>query len=238
MNIFKNNVIISFFIIFTVIVFFNGSNKAFAGDIDNHKLIGFSKDGRYAAYSVYGVHDGSGFPYHKIRFVDIKRNVFVGSKIYIVMDNDIDNDPDPKIEAMRKAAYDLKRFGIIKGNTGEKVYTSNTRGNFSKIHTASFTATNINGKSYSYKLVLKEIPTGIKSEYMKEMEFYGYKISVSRSGWSKTLENISGKNSHNIGYSLETIHSYKGGIIVFYKSFSPGWEGGNETVMVTAAALN
>lgn len=238
MKIFKNNTIIRFFIIFTVILFFNNQHKAFAGDIDNFELIGFSKDGRYAAYSIYGVQDGSGFPYHKIRFVDIKKNIFVGSNISVLMDNDIDNDPDPKIMAMKKAAYDLKEFGIIKGNTGEKVYTSNERYDFSEIHTASFQATNTDGKSYSYEFVLEEIPTGIKSEYMEEMEFYGYKIYISRDKWLKTLENISGEESSYFGYQIVAIYTFKGGIIAFYKALSPGWEGNNETIMVTAAALH
>jgi predicted secreted protein len=47
------------------------------GDYDMLDVIGFSPDGRYMAFEVYGFHDGLGNPYSAIRILDIPKNRYV-----------------------------------------------------------------------------------------------------------------------------------------------------------------
>jgi len=46
-------------------------------ELAQFNLIGFSADGRYLAWEEYGIQDGSGFPYCRVRIVDVVTNAVI-----------------------------------------------------------------------------------------------------------------------------------------------------------------
>lgn len=46
------------------------ATAAYAGDMANFQMIGFSPEGDYFAFEQYGIHDGSGFPYSDIFIIE------------------------------------------------------------------------------------------------------------------------------------------------------------------------
>lgn len=50
------------------------SSPIFAGDTAQFEFLGFSPDGRYAAFEMEGVQDGSGFPYAEFYVLNVEKN--------------------------------------------------------------------------------------------------------------------------------------------------------------------
>ena len=77
------------------------SSPSRAGDMAERDIIGFSKDGRYFAFELYGVQDGSGFPYADMYFIDTVEDAWVPGTPFRVR---IDNEETPLAEARRQVA--------------------------------------------------------------------------------------------------------------------------------------
>ncbi|MHA1560109.1 MAG: DUF2259 domain-containing protein, partial [Alphaproteobacteria bacterium] len=74
---------------------------AAAGDYADRLIIGFSPDGTYFAFEVYGIQDGSGFPYSSIYVIKTASDTWVeGTPVHIRLDDDT-----ATLEAARNAAY-------------------------------------------------------------------------------------------------------------------------------------
>lgn len=94
---------------------------ALAADQSTLAFLGFSKDGKYAAYEQYGVQDGSGFPYSEIVVLSVPQ-----SKTVISVKKVIQTESSGVKEARSQAAKAavLGRYGIQIKNLGRTVYAS------------------------------------------------------------------------------------------------------------------
>ena len=68
-----------------------------AGDKAQFLSLGFSPDGKYFAFSQYGIQDGSGFPYADIYIVNVEKNTYVAGGVY---KNKFDSIVDPRTEGL------------------------------------------------------------------------------------------------------------------------------------------
>ncbi len=63
--------------------------SAFAGDVAQLQILGFSKDGGIFAFEEYGVQDGSGFPYANRYYIDTAADTFVkGTPVRVRLDDE------------------------------------------------------------------------------------------------------------------------------------------------------
>ncbi|MEZ5668817.1 MAG: DUF2259 domain-containing protein [Alphaproteobacteria bacterium] len=86
-----------------------GAGVAQAGDRAEAAVIGFSADGRYAAYEQYGVQDGSGYPYAQIHILDVAAGGPVQGAPFGVMLTEEDL-PEPQLydEGLATARADVR----------------------------------------------------------------------------------------------------------------------------------
>lgn len=103
------------------------AGTAQAGDLAQADVIGFSPDGRYAAFQEYGQWDQSDVVYANIFIIDVAANAPVeGAPIRVQLDLEtmptLHDLADPVGEARAQALEDagplLGRYGIVDGNTG------------------------------------------------------------------------------------------------------------------------
>jgi hypothetical protein len=88
-----------------------------AGERLRHSILGFSKDGRYFAFSRSGFHDGSGAPFCELVIADLERGGLAGKPTEHT-EQDADNRRDPCRRATEKAKADLEKLGIVPGIAG------------------------------------------------------------------------------------------------------------------------
>lgn len=97
------------------------ATSAFAADQSTLQFLGFSKDGKYAAYEQYGIHDGSGFPFSEIVVLNVPQN-----KTVLTVNKSLQQDgagvKDARSQALKAA--NLNKYGILKTNLGRSVYAN------------------------------------------------------------------------------------------------------------------
>ncbi len=104
------------------------SSVAFAGDYAHFHFIGFSNGGKYLAFEEYGINDDvdDSSPYSAIYIVNVDENNFaippfkLNLEVYDERDWD-ESETAVRAKNKRRAKKQLKRFGIIDGNTGLQV---------------------------------------------------------------------------------------------------------------------
>lgn len=97
------------------------TSLALAADQSTLAFLGFSKDGKYAAYEQYGVQDGSGFPYSEIVVLNVSQSKTVIS-VKKVIQTENSGVKEARAQAVKAAA--LGRYGIQIKNLGRTVYAS------------------------------------------------------------------------------------------------------------------
>ena len=112
----------------TILILAAFSSITLAGDYAHFHFIGFSNGGKYLAFEEYGINDDvdDNSPYSVIYIVNVDENSFVVSPLKLKLEVYNDRDWDESETAVRaknkrQAKKQLKRFGIIDGNTGLQV---------------------------------------------------------------------------------------------------------------------
>jgi predicted secreted protein len=110
---------IAFAILISAII----SSAAFAGDYAHFHFIGFSKDGKYLAFEEYGINDDidDASAYSSIYIVNVEKNRFAVSPLKANGISEKEDEDSVRNRNKRRAAKQLKRFGIVDGNTGLQV---------------------------------------------------------------------------------------------------------------------
>ncbi|GEM45074.1 DUF2259 domain-containing protein [Deinococcus cellulosilyticus] len=102
-------------------IFLLTAGSAFAADQSTLQFLGFSKDGKYAAYEQYGIHDGSGFPFSEIVVLNVPQN-----KAILTVKKSLQEDgaevKDARSQALKAAT--LNKYGILKTRLGRSVYAN------------------------------------------------------------------------------------------------------------------
>lgn len=84
-----------------------------AGDIAEHRILGFSPDGSVFAFEEFGVQDGSGFPYANIYVVDTNTDSWVpGSPVRLRIDEETAPLSMARAQARQQAAPILEQFAV------------------------------------------------------------------------------------------------------------------------------
>lgn len=112
-------------IMLAVILLIGVSGAAAAGSIYTVDLIGFSEDGRYAAFTTSSILDFSGFEEITLYLLDVPANDYARAPDTTVFGDD--EDTSEAIQAERVAMRErheaaLRDFAIIPGNTGVQVF--------------------------------------------------------------------------------------------------------------------
>ncbi len=90
-----------------------GAAAAQAGDIAEHRILGFTPDGAVFAFEEFGVQDGSGFPYSNIYVVDTGADSWLpGTPFRVRLDDETKPLAEARAEARRQAAPLLGKIGL------------------------------------------------------------------------------------------------------------------------------
>jgi predicted secreted protein len=113
---------------FTILILAAFSSVTLAGDYAHFHFIGFSNGGKYLAFEEYGINDDvdDASPYAAIYIVNVDENIFATAPIKTNLDVYPQADWDEyetkvRDKNRRKANKQLRRFGIVDGNTGLQV---------------------------------------------------------------------------------------------------------------------
>lgn len=88
---------------------------ASASDASLKRVMGFSPDGKYFAYEQYGYHDGSGFPYAEIYFINTVNNSWVpdAPPIRVLIKDEKASITQARDIAIRKATPFVKKLKTL-----------------------------------------------------------------------------------------------------------------------------
>jgi predicted secreted protein len=106
----------------------SGVTTVFGGDWAEMRFIGFSENGEYMAFEEYGEWDvHSGGTYATTYFIDVADNAYAIAPVAFDYSDNDDQKAGENSESARSARYregveaGIKRFGIVRGNTGKLV---------------------------------------------------------------------------------------------------------------------
>lgn len=195
---------------------------AFGGDRSEFELIGFSGNGRFAAFERFGVTDGGGFPYCEIFIVDVAANDYVVAPIKILDQGNEFGEDISDLETVRSrvsnlAASSLSDYGIVKGNRGIDVLARGT---------GSAPTVPFQYDEKSYTLELKQIETEQECWPAGLARFF--ELSLTGPSQSVMLQKDSAVPKSRecpYTYSIVGIWCYKTSIAVFIQYETPGFEG-------------
>jgi predicted secreted protein len=252
-NTMKNIRTLSLFFAFCFSAF--APSFVFAGDYAQLNFIGFSADGKFLAFEEFGSHDGSGYPYSNIYFVDVAKNSYAAAPIrQEVDDKNIDDDaiPEEKViraKAKKAAAPILKRLKIVAGNTGNLVVArlltdfganKSSSGDEKKNQTIEFTDEVVTNVYLNiFELSLKTSEVKIKECDYNSEPVLKFELSLSDRNLESTKilqKDLTLPRSRNCPYtySIQNVYLYGDKIAVFINVYSVGFEGPDMRYMVVS----
>ena len=225
--------------------------KASAGDYANLKFIGFSRDGKYLAFTQYGTGDASGYPFASVYLVDVEQNKFVSKPFEISIENEKSTEEAAIRKAEALAARKMRALKIERGNTGTLVLAHlmtdwtyeewRSRGEDDEqiIKFNDYLNPNSPNNYEYYQLTLKPVPvkTGCSdyyTHYMMELTL-DHINQGEKDMEAQILQKdaaLPASRGCPQGYRIESVYSYKGKIAVFINVFTQGWEGPDMRYMI------
>lgn len=215
----KKTVIISLMILLTVPILSAHDNSEF-------DFLGFSEDGKYCAFEVYGEGDLSPSSFSYIYLVNVEKNLYAENPFIIIQD-------DPGIPGLwqtremnlQKALPVLKKYGINTSCKGTLVF-------FNPRINGPVTSQNWSIFDDAYLLELQEIPL---NEFYKMFEldlYYGGEKRVLQ----KDTALLSNRDTA-AGYHLLCAWYYYGSIAVIIEYLEDGFEGYNRRQMIVTGKI-
>jgi predicted secreted protein len=182
-------------------------------------FIGFSTDGKYLAFEIFGARKGSGAPFSEFYFLDVPINDWVYSPVkHLGPEGDV-----PIIAARREAAgnaYDkLEGLGIQSGNQGVQVAAANIS------DAPAVKQTGFSVSSGSYTLSLEETQVPCKDDIDGELfPFYMMALKVTNTDENKTVvlqkdSKLPGSRGCPLGYSIHSAFVYKEVYLAVFLSY-------------------
>jgi predicted secreted protein len=181
-------------------------------------VIGFSKDGAFFAFERAGTHDGSGFPFSEIFILNVCKNEYATKPIRF--DNEAEDATEESTSALnlKQAKSFLDKFGIVKGNSGLKVFSASADVKSS----AQFQY-----RDEKMKLVLEQTPTQTEN-CMPDLETRKMTLSLSYKGAIQVLQKdkqLPKSRACAFSYTIREVYCYSSTIVVLIDYQSPGYEG-------------
>jgi predicted secreted protein len=249
-------IIKTYLLLLAFFAFFILPVNIFAGDYATLNFIGFSNDGKYLAFEEYGTHDGSGFPYANIYFINVEKNSYAAapvkkrfddSSMKVFDESKIPGEDVMRSQAKKAAAANLKKFKIVQGNTGEMVVArlltdlnvgSTGQNNESPDQVIEFT--DYRGSSYyerEYALLLKTSEIKTKDcEYSSDAVLkLDLTLKDTKAETETILQNdktLPESRGCPLSYSIQNVYVHENKIAVFLNIFTMGFEGPDMRYMV------
>lgn len=218
--------------------------EAVAGDASDLSIIGWSPDGRFMAYELYGVQDGSGFPYSEVYIVDVPANDFVGSAFKMQAseaDDDIPELDDLRRQNLAAAHARIRELNIQTTDKGKLlVYHPltdvTTDGYRVRFATGPDALQPVPG--YAYELLLDERETGDTCyEFRSKM----LTLTLANDKQRKVLQHdkrLPRSRGCVFKYRIERVIVHGEQLAVFLHAFLPGFEGPNVRHLVVTGTLD
>lgn len=196
----------------------------------NYQFYGFSKDSKYCAFETYGYHDGSGFPYSNIYFIDTAKNKYATKPIRLCDSKGTYADVKKVREAnLKKASKYFTKYNIKKNDMGKLIFT-----NSKDKHNVSF---KIGSKQYKLNLTEKNLDNK-ETTFINEKGFE-LRLSTPNKGL-KVLQKDSylpKSRAEAMGYNILSAY-YKGNkLVVFLEYEEYGFEGSDFSQMIVTGTL-
>ncbi len=217
------------FLISVFLLSFPGA--AFAGDTPNRSVFGFSEDGRYAAFEMSGVADGSGFPYLYFGVYDCEKHEWAETPFYTIIEIMEDREYEMGVDLVYERTTEeresiMSRYNIAPFQKGMPVME---RGPYSPAITALGVA--VNGEDVLFRIAET---VGTKTFY----DMYtpsGVLITLDKGNGPLSL--LERKPAEEIGafawdYSIESAVVFQNTIVITVSNKSPGFEGPNTDFMI------
>ena len=216
-----------------------------AGDHPILDFHGFSYEGDYCAFELFGYEDGTGDPFSEIYIINVDKNSYQTRPI-VTFDYDYDKDEhfrllSARMDNLRKAAPFFTRYGI---DTTEKglllfrypdYYEDKTVMDRIDFFRSTFL---LNNKRYT--LTLTEIDTGEGAIY-----HYGnnkmFQLVLSDGERKIILQNdkkLPERRKEAKAYRLDCAYYYNGRIVVFIEYEIPGFEENSTPKMAVTGKIN
>jgi len=230
------------------------SITALPGDYAHFHFIGFSRDARYLAFEEFGITDYEGQAYSSIYVIDTEKNLFaaspfrtVGKRHRSMEDEEKFSEPVRK-ETRQKANAQLKRFGIVDGNTGVQVaahlineYSNGDQNKSSEGLPLKVAFTKRGNPLYRegyWEIELKEVATGEEKYGEKLMSF---EMTIKNENNDMRVVQRAGKvpkdRGDATGYAIQEVFLYHNRLAIFVGVFSRGWEGDDMRLMAVTTRL-
>jgi predicted secreted protein len=218
----------------------------FAADTATLEFLGFSKDGKHAAFVQSGVHDGSGFAYGSVHIVNVVKNSYA---VPVISWEEDDQDAGSGKEknaygkAMGKSKRELAGFGIVAGNKGVLVLKDPSKKKdasfefFDPARKVLFTHNKV-----PYTLTLMELPakqSGDECGFVLKTKMFRLELKGGSGKGAKTIvlqkdTNLPKSRMCAFSYGIGDVFVYQDRIGVFVKYALPGFEGADiRQVLVT-----
>ena len=204
------------------------------------EFIGFSADGSYCAYRLEGTHDGSGFPFCEIFFVDTRTGEIAGGPVSVVI-QDMENAAGETAcaRADEKAGAEFMKYRILKDTPGTVLLNAfEPRFDSSGPQNVSFSH-----RSVTYQLVLTEKDGGSKKSD-EDRGIYGvvktFDLTIATVRGHRVLRAngaIPYQGRRSFKYRISSVRAYKNILAVFITAWCPGFEGPDSLVFVVTGKL-
>jgi predicted secreted protein len=233
-----------FYVAAVLVVGIVGASQA--GDHDDLRVIGFSKDGRWLAFESFGIADGSGFPYSTLQMVDVDRNVMIG---HPVEETGKEGEMLDVVQrrAQKRAAPELQKRGIKSGNSGELLYSDPALSS-ERLETLSspddLKKIPLEVPLKDFLLTLQEHATDASKECTDRdapsVQSFDLIWTDTASGARRILQHdthVPSSRGCPLTYRIRQVHRYGHRLAVFIVYLTPGFEGPNVRNLVVTTAL-
>lgn len=212
-----------------------------AGDVAQLQILGFSPDGRYLAYEVSGVQDGSGSPYCEIYFIDVVRNEYAASPVRLRgRESESRQLAGLRQQAALSAAPSLQSLSIaaaVKGKALVHHPLTDLTSDGCYVKFSTFPGPPPGPGGSIYELVLEERPAG-KSCF--DLEAKIFTLRLQQGARTRILQHdtrLPASRGCVFRYRIERVIAYEQKIAVFLNTFLPGFEGPDVRYMVVTGEL-
>jgi predicted secreted protein len=226
------------------------ASPALAGDFANLGFVGFSRDGRYLAVEEYGSQDGSGYPYANIYFIDTAKNTYAAPRVAVMIENESASEASARTRAAALAAAKLKRFGIVKDNSGkllvahlmtDTTYDDGSNKDSGLKVTFDEEVWSMRRQGF-YEITLKPVKTKVKDCEAYEQDTFMLELMLTdqSTDTSRLLQkdtSLPAARGCALSYSLQNVYLYKGLLTVLIQVYTQGFEGPDMRYMVVTGKL-
>ncbi|MBX7151104.1 DUF2259 domain-containing protein [bacterium] len=197
------------------------SKQVNAGDESSCAVLGFSLDGRYVAFEMFGVHDGTGFPYSSVFIVDVPANKYLVESYEVGQEEENQHCENVELQirklAIEKTSEKFAKYQISFGNVGRSQKPENILPQFFHF---------VDGQiSYQIEVIETELYGNNITQNCNDgfpVKRFNLELTIGNSIWILEKDII---KDCPFFHSIENVVIYKNSIVIFIRYSKPGFEG-------------